>query len=89
MIICSNEDEEKSYIVSKLQLFRKQYTAFADTAKFQHYLKSHFTVDTETQQQHGVVMAASGVDHEKYVSEQILTYREALFSGHQCDTTAE
>ena len=67
MIICSNEDEEKSYIISKLQLFRKQCTAFADATKFQHYLKSHFTVETETQKQHGVVMAASIVDHEKYV----------------------
>ena len=69
MIICSNEDEEKSCIVSKLQLYRKQYTAFADITKFQHYLKSHFTVETETRHQYGVAMAASVVDHEKYVSE--------------------
>ena len=67
MIICSNEDEEKSHIVSKLQLSRKQYTTFTDTSKFQRYLRSHFThaVETDSQQQYSAAMAASVVDCEK------------------------
>jgi hypothetical protein len=43
VVICSNKDEQTSSVISKLQLFRRQYTAFANTQKFQDYLKFHFT----------------------------------------------
>ena len=64
VMICSNEENEKSHIISKLQLFHRQYTASTHTPKFQHYLRSHFKMETEMQQ-YGDVMAASVVDCEK------------------------
>ena len=65
VMICSNEETDKSYIISKLQLFHRQYTASTYTPKFQHYLRSHFKMETETQQQFDDVMAAPVVDYEK------------------------
>ena len=63
-MICSNK-VEKSHIISKLQLYSRQYTASTDPQKFQHYLRSHFTMETETEQQYGAAVAASVVDYEK------------------------
>ena len=42
MVICSNHEEEKSHIISKLHLYRRPYGVPADIAKYQHYLKCHF-----------------------------------------------
>ena len=68
-MICSNEEIEKSHIISKLQLYSRQYTASTDIQKFQHYLRSHFTMEAEmtaeTEQQYGAEMAASVVDCEE------------------------
>ena len=69
VIICSNEDEDKSHIISQLSTNRKLYTVPHDIAKFQKYLKTHFTSTTPTHQSHNVTqeMSASIVDCEEWV----------------------
>ena len=42
MIICSNEDEDNSYMISKLQLYRRPVTILFSDHVFAEYLKAHF-----------------------------------------------
>ena len=42
MIICSNEDEDNSYMISKLQLYRRSVTILFPDHVFSEYLKTHF-----------------------------------------------
>ena len=42
MIICSNENEDNSYMISKLQLYRRPVTIFFPDHMFAKYLKAHF-----------------------------------------------
>ena len=42
VIICSNEDEDKSHMVSKLQLYRRPLTTVYSDQDFALYLKNHF-----------------------------------------------
>ena len=68
VIICSNEDEDKSHIISRLNTHRKHFTALHDDRKFQEYLKTHFTGATAPTHQSLVVtrgVSASMVDCEK------------------------
>ena len=68
VIICSNEDEDKSHIISRLNSHRKHFTALHDDGKFQEYLKTHFTGATAPTHQSLVVtwgVSASMVDCEK------------------------
>ena len=42
MIICSNENEDNSYMISKLQLYRRPVTILFSDHVFAEYLKAHF-----------------------------------------------
>lgn len=44
MIICSNEEEEKSYLISKLHLYKRQFVHIPETDRleFKKYLTNHF-----------------------------------------------
>ena len=42
MIICSNEDEDNSYMISKLQLYRRPVTILFPDDVCAEYLKAHF-----------------------------------------------
>ena len=72
VIICSNEEEEKSHIISKLHTHRRPFAQIYDTDQCQRYLKAHFTGEVESlscspsQMQ---LVTASEVDYEKYVHE--------------------
>ena len=67
VIICSNEDEDKSHLISRLSTHRKQFTTLHDVSKFQEYLKSHFTTPMPTHQRPIVTkgVAASTVDFDQ------------------------
>ena len=58
VIICNNEDEEKSNIISKLQTFRRQYQGFHSNDRFLQYLKEHFVQEPDD-------TSASSVDDDK------------------------
>ena len=68
MIVCSNQDEDKSHIVSKLQIYRKQFVIPKD-ASYRDYLKYHFTLSVDGTEypthQQGILMNASAVDLDK------------------------
>ena len=68
VIVCDNEDQDKSQLVSRLQLYRRPYTGSLKCIdEFQHYLKTQFTIwpsfAHKEEQQRNVV--ASVVDIEK------------------------
>ena len=69
VIICSNEEEEKSHIISKLHTHRRPFAQICDTDQCQRYLKNHFTGKVESlsyspsQMQ---LVTAPDVDYEKY-----------------------
>jgi hypothetical protein len=70
VIICSNEEEEKSHIISKLHSCRRPFSQICDTKQCRSYLKAHFTGQVEslspsTSQMQ--LITASSVDYEKYV----------------------
>ena len=66
VIICSNEDEEKSHIISKLHSHKRPFALTLDSEQCQHYLKTHFTgqVCSSLSAQMQPAMA-SIVDHER------------------------
>ena len=74
MIVCSNQDEDKSHIISKLEMYRKQFVMPKDE-NFKHFLRQHFTISEDSVEypihQHGVLINASAVDPDKYVCEPI------------------
>lgn len=65
MIICSNEEEEKSYLISKLHVHKRPYvqTGLKD---FKDYLTIHFTKQRLKPSFHDASSLASAVDFEKY-----------------------
>ena len=70
MIICSNEEEERSHIISKLHSHRRPFAQIYDTDQCQHYLKAHFTGQVESLSSFPSQMqlvTASEVDYERYV----------------------
>ena len=72
VIICSNEEEEKSHIISKLHTHRRPFAQIYDTDQCQRYLKTHFTGEVESLSSSPSQMqlvTASEVDYEKYVHE--------------------
>ena len=71
VIICSNEEEEKSLIVLKLHNCRRPFAQVLDVEQCQHYLKSHFTESTHLQPN-----TASSVDHEKCVDYIGISFNE-------------
>ena len=66
VIICSNEEEEKSHIISKLHNCRRPFALTLDTEQCQRYLTSHFTgqIESFNSSQNPPAMA-SNIDHEK------------------------
>ena len=76
VIICSNEEEEKSHIISKLHTHRRPFAQICDTDQCQSYLKDHFTGKVESlsyspsQMQ---LVTAPDVDYEKYTVHIILS----------------
>jgi len=71
VIICSNEDEDKSHIISRLSPHKKHFAGLHDIAKYREYLKICFTGTMPLQSQtlrfatQGI--HASIVDLEEYV----------------------
>ena len=71
VIICSNEDEDKSHIISRLSPHKKHFTGLHNIAKYREYLKIRFTGTMPLQSQtlrfatQGI--HASIVDLEEYV----------------------
>ena len=59
-IICSNEDEDKSHIISQLSHYKKHFTGLHDVKKYQEYLKSNF-IGTMPLQFQSVKFAAQGI----------------------------
>ena len=71
MIICSNEEEEKSHIISKLHSCRQPFSQIFDDEQCQDYLKAHFTGKVESLSSFTSQMqlvTASDVDYEKYIN---------------------
>ena len=62
VIICSDEDLDKSHMISKLQLFKRQLETFHSDNDYCSYLKSHFVQKPVTS---GRRTLASTVDREK------------------------
>ena len=64
VIICGNENEEKSLIISRLHRCRRQFAEPKNGDQFKSYLKAHFTgkMKSRTLQ----AFAASSIDQEKY-----------------------
>ena len=67
VIICSNEDEEKSFLISKLHLYKRQFVPQTDIQEFKNYLTIHFTKQSYKTSRHEAETLASVVDQEKYV----------------------
>ena len=69
VIICSNEDEDKSHMVSKLQLYRRPLITVYSDREFAIYLKNHFTTSSQRAQSRtvGQTTLASEVDPDKLV----------------------
>ena len=66
MVVCSNQKEEKSHIISKLHLYRRPYTVPSQITKYQQYLQQHFMATGEPQLQTKAVLALE-VDCERFV----------------------
>ena len=74
VIICSSQNEEKSPIISKLHLYRRQYGVSPDTTKYRNYLLKQFVKENQPsyQQLHDMnnvpYFPASVVDPNGYES---------------------
>jgi len=66
VVICSNKNEDKSHIISLLSHHKRHLPWLHDVAKYQEYLKIHFT-GTTTLQSKSQGIHASTVDSERYV----------------------
>ena len=62
VIICSSEDEEKSHVISKLQLYHRAFSALQPNSEFAEYLMSHFKRWPEEAVRMGRTLVASTVD---------------------------
>ena len=71
VIICSNEDEDRSHIISRLSPHKKHFTGLHDVAKYRKYLKIHFTgtmpLQSQTLRFATQEIRTSIVDLEEYV----------------------
>ena len=67
MIICSNEEEEKSHFISKLHHFRRPFIPRIDLQEYRNFLAIHFTGQTQS-----TGTSASCVDFEQYVQYSII-----------------
>ena len=70
MVICSNHEEEKSHIISKLHLYCRPYVISNQISKYRQYLRQHFVVEGEPDRQtraSWLPVVASEVDRERYV----------------------
>ena len=69
MIVCSNEEEEKSYLISKLHVFRRPFVPANDLQDYKKYLAIHFTHRAQEHENEfsSQDIAASSVDPEQYV----------------------
>lgn len=69
MIICSNEDEERSHFIAKLHLFRKPFLPKCDLEEYRKYLAAKFTAQSEeiedSTSQYGLSIQAAVVDFER------------------------
>ena len=67
VIICSNEEESKSHVISKLQFYRRPYSTLQPDASFAEYLLGHFRRWPESALKKGLsrATAASVVDRDK------------------------
>ena len=68
MIICSNEEEDKSYFISKLHLYRRPFVFQTSTKELEDYLLDHFTkqVQKAKKPSYDFTNMASVVDSLKY-----------------------
>ena len=62
VIVCSDEDLDKSHMISKLQFFKRQLETLHYDNDYCQYLKSHFVQKSVNS---GRRMLASTVDREK------------------------
>ena len=70
VIVCSNEDQDKSHMVSKLQLYSKPYAgSLKPIHEFQEYLKTQFIRWPESahKRELGRKVVASVVDLQRLV----------------------
>ena len=67
MIICSNEEEEKSYFISKLHVYKRPFVPQPLVEEFKHFLINHFTKKIQKAEQPSHDSMASIVDCSKYV----------------------
>ena len=67
VIICSNEDEERSHVISELQFYRRPYSATQPDSAFAEYLMSHFKEwpEAATEMGLGCAVVASAVDPDQ------------------------
>ena len=67
VIVCSTEDEDKSHIVSKLQLFRRSFIIAYSETEFSKYISDHF-ISWPKQYRSNVKgrVVASQVDPDRY-----------------------
>ena len=68
VIVCSNEDQDKSHMVSKLQLYSRPYVGLVKPIReFQEYLKAQFIhwPESALKRELGREMVASVVDLQK------------------------
>lgn len=86
MIICSSQDEEKSHIISKLHMYRRQYVPFQVTG-YQQYLHQHFVSegvhDYQTVASSPQVMA-SEVDRERYAHGLLMGLGVIVYTALLC-----
>ena len=61
MIVCSNENEEKSLIITKLHNCRRQFAEPTNDNQIKQYLKAHFTAYLKSMPSHA---SAASVDHD-------------------------
>ena len=65
IIICSNEEEGKSHIISKLQFYQRPYSTLPSDASFADYLIRHFRRWPEAKMRPRRAGVASVVDPDK------------------------
>ncbi len=65
MIICSNEEEDKSHFISKLYHFRRPFVPKISLQEFKDYLAIHFFRTTHDIDETTIEDTASSVDFEQ------------------------
>ena len=62
VIVCSDEDIDKSHMISKLQFYKRQLETLHFDPDYSEYLKSHFV---QNQKEFGRAVLASTIDREQ------------------------